>query len=73
MIRVVHPGFRSGFYTHPGSRCHKDAGFRIRIRSTAKLLSCCVFQNPHQINGRKVDVKKALPKEETRGGAGIIC
>jgi hypothetical protein len=31
-----------------------------------------VFQNPHQINGRKVDVKKALPKEETRGGAGII-
>jgi hypothetical protein len=30
-----------------------------------------VLQNPHQINGRKVDVKKALPKEETRGGAGI--
>jgi len=56
------------FYPDPGVNKAPDLGSGS---ATLELLSF-VFQNPHQINGRKVDVKKALPKEETRGGAGII-
>ncbi len=34
MIRVVHPGSGSWFFTHPGSRDQKGTGSRIRIRNT---------------------------------------
>jgi hypothetical protein len=30
MIRVVHPGSGSWFFTHPGSRGQKSTGSRIR-------------------------------------------
>jgi hypothetical protein len=33
MIRVVHPGSGSGFFTYPGSRGQKGTGFRIRINT----------------------------------------
>ncbi len=35
MIRDVHPGSGSRFFTHSGSRGHKGTGSRIRIRNTA--------------------------------------
>jgi hypothetical protein len=35
MIRVVHPGFGSWVFTHPGSRGKKGTGSRIWIRNTA--------------------------------------
>ncbi len=35
MIRVVHTGSGSCFFTHPGSRGQKGNGSRIRIRNTA--------------------------------------
>jgi hypothetical protein len=38
MIRAVHPGSRSRFFTHPGSQIQgskKGCGSRIRIRNTA--------------------------------------
>jgi hypothetical protein len=37
MIRVVHPGSGSCFFTHPdpGSRAQKGTGSRIRIRNFA--------------------------------------
>ncbi len=34
MIRVVHPGSGSGFFTHPGSRGQKATGSQIRFRNT---------------------------------------
>ncbi len=35
MIRVVHPGSGSRYFTHPGSKGQKGTGSRIRIRNTA--------------------------------------
>ncbi len=47
MIRVVHPGSESRFFTHPGSSGQKGNGSLIRIRNTdAKWCSfqlCCCF------------------------------
>jgi hypothetical protein len=40
MIKVLHPGSGSGFFTYPGFRIQgqKGTGSRIRIRNTAKNL-----------------------------------
>jgi hypothetical protein len=43
MIRYVHPGSGSWYFTHPGFRGQKGTGSRIRIRNIAETYKIDVF------------------------------